>query len=862
MNRRTIAMLSLLLLLSLLTMGGARTPPAPSNTAGESTSKQMALEVFEHLPLYFIENRGQLDERVAYYVQGRDKILYFTAQGLTMALTGPAENGPSQRYIIKLEFVNANPNVKPVGEERTGAAISYFKGSPDEWHTGLPTYSRVLYADLWPGIDLAYSGDVNHLKYTFLVRPGADPAQIQLAYHGVEALTLNDEGGLEVNTPLGGFHDGRPRAWQEVNGERVEVEVNYVLDEEGHRYGFAVGKYDPSRPLVLDPVVLVYCGYIGGSSNESARDIAVDGNGNAYVTGSTLSTEVSFPVAVGPDTSSNGNTDAFVAKVKSDGSGLVYCGFIGGTSSDSGYGIAVDGTGSAYLTGETSSDQNSFPVLGGPVLVHGGVQDAFVAKVKADGSGLVYCGYIGGSNDDYGYDIAVDGAGSAYVVGATGSLSSTFPVAVGPDLTHNGARDAFVAKVKADGSGFDYCGYIGGSGDDYGYGIAVDGTGNAYLAGKTASNQTSFPVATGPDLTFNGGLADAFVARVKADGSGLDYCGYIGGNGTDYGNGIAVDGAGNAYIAGTTSSNEASFPDGDGFGPLGGPDTTYGGGLGDGFIAKVKADGSGLDYCGYIGGSDWDESTSVAINGAGNAYVTGFTFSDQSTFPVTTGPDLSHNGGEDAFVAKIKADGSGFDYCGYIGGIDNDIGYGIAVDGAGDAYIAGYTKSTEASFPLIVGPDLTHNGDEDAFVAKVSEGPQDSDGDGVPDATDNCPNTFNPGQEDNDGDGMGDVCDDDDDNDGVLDGQDNCPFDANPNQEDGDNDGVGDACDNCPNDPNPDQKDSDGDGLGDVCDPDVPVGGFTEPAVAALRPAPVVAVLLAAVLLGLIAASVVCRKRL
>jgi hypothetical protein len=713
------------------------------------------------MPVYFIENRGQVDERVAYYVQGSDKTLYFTAEGVTFAMTVPhgessaAGRGEGRRergavspvsrlagsrwrfsnvetpsrWAVKLDFLDANPGVHPVAEERQEAVISYFKGRPDHWRTSLPTYARLVYRNIWPGIDLIYQGTTNRLKYQFVVHPGADPAQIRLAYRSATGVAVNAGGQLEVTTPLGGFTDDTPVAYQEVGGRHYAVAVAYQLaptpiQGDGVRFGFALGLYNPTRTLVLDPAVMVYCGYIGGSDAEFGTGIAVDGTGQAYVTGWTQSSEATFPVVGGPDlTYNSGYSDAFVAKVRADGSGLVYVGYIGGVDQDKGRGIAVDDAGQAYVTGYTYSDEATFPVVGGPDLTYNGTRDAFVAKVRADGSGLVYAGYIGGSNAEFGMGIAVDGAGQAYVTGDTWSDEATFPVVGGPDLTYNNTIDAFVAKVRADGTGLDYCGYIGGSANDFGEGIAVDSAGKAYVTGWTHSWQSSFPVTVGPDLTFNQGW-DAFVAKVRADGSGLDYCGYIGGDYMDdLGMGIAVDGAGQAYVTGWTESGQATFP------VVGGPDLTYNGGGGDAFVAKVRADGSGLEYCGYIGGGGEDRGMGIAVDGAGQAYVTGRT-SSQTTFPVIGGPDLTYNGGtSDAFVAKVRADGSGLVYAGYIGGMLDDSGYdeghyrgGIAVDGAGHVYVTGTTASTQTTFPVVGGPYLTYNGgSSDAFVAKVGD---------------------------------------------------------------------------------------------------------------------------------------------
>jgi hypothetical protein len=376
----------------------------------------------------------------------------------------------------------------------------------------------------------------------------------------------------------------------------------------------------------------------------------------------------------------------------------------------------VDSSGCAYITGYTASTEATFPKTVGPDLIYNGdPYDAFVAKVKSDGTGLVYCGYIGGSDDDAGCGIAVDSSGCAYITGYTASYQTTFPVTVGPDLYFNGGTyDAFVAKVKADGTGLVYCGYIGGSGDDYGNGIALDSLNYAYIAGHTDSDQTSFPITTGPNYQSNG---DAFVAEVNSDGLGFYYCRYIGGYGGDTAYGIAVRGW-NAYIVGTTDSSESyNFP------VNVGPDLTLNGGS-DAFVAEVNSSGTALIYCGYIGGLDTDVGYAIAVDSSGYAYVTGQTASTQATFPVKAGPDLTFNGGWDGFVAKVKADGSGLVYCGYIGGSSDDYGQGIAVDSSGNAFITGYTWSTESTFPVAVGPDLTYNdgGDSsfsDAFVAKV-----------------------------------------------------------------------------------------------------------------------------------------------
>ncbi len=432
--------------------------------------------------------------------------------------------------------------------------------------------------------------------------------------------------------------------------------------------------------------------------------------------GVTASSQTSFPVSVGPDLTYAGGYDAFVAKINAAGTALVYCGYIGGIGSEEGHDIAVDAAGAAYIVGTTTnSETEGFPVTVGPDLTFaGGTYDAFVAKVDPSGTALNYCGYIGGQDDDDGFGVAVDASGNAYVVGSTSSDESTFPVAVGPDLTANGGGDAYIAKVKGDGTGLLYCGFVGGRWFDSGFAVDVDGGGNAYLTGYTESSEVDFPVAVGPDLAFNGDR-DAFVAKVMASGTGLAYCGYIGGAGEDIGEGIDVDASGNAYVCGYTDSDHATFP------VRVGPDLTFNNPAGyqEAWLAKVKSDGTILDYCGYIGGVSHESAMDIAVDGAGFAYVMGNVSSSEATFPVGGGPDLTYNGQADLFVAKVRRDGTGLVYCGYVGGANIEVALGIAVGGPDTVYLFGQTNSNPSSLPVRVGPDLTYNGSYDVFVSKV-----------------------------------------------------------------------------------------------------------------------------------------------
>jgi uncharacterized repeat protein (TIGR01451 family) len=702
------------------------------------------------LPLYFIENRGQVDAQVAYYLQGANKILYFGSEGVTLVLSKPLSRQSSQasgalvdsrsdalgersisRVTITLDFVGADPAVTPVGEQLSTARFSYFKGRREDWRTELKTYHRLRYPDLWPGIDLVYSGSVDRLKYMFIVKPGADPKQIRLRYRGAESVALDKAGNLLVRTALEDFHDDKPKAYQELNGTAVDVVADYALSA-SHSYGFKVGSYDSSTALIIDPAILVYSGFLGGSGDDRANGIAVDSDGNSYLVGETSSTQLTFPTTVGPDVSQNGGLDAFVAKVDPSGSQLLYAGFIGGSGDDRGKAIAVDSLGNAYITGETNSTQTTFPVTGGPDLTHNGLSDVFVAKINPAGTSLVYAGYIGGFGDDRGMGIAVDSSNRAYVTGETDSIGGSFPDGDGFgalatfDNIQNGLLDAFVARVAADGASLEYASFIGGLGTDRGTSIAVDSSNRAYVTGETDSTGTSFPDGNGFsglatfDNTQNGGL-DAFVARVAANGQALEYAGYLGGIGNDRGNGIVVDGSANAYVTGETSSSEISFPDGKGLGGLPGPGQIQKGGV-DAFVAKINSAGSALIYAGFIGGSSDDRGNGIALlpgcPSNCDAFITGDTNSTQTTFPVSVGPDLIHNGGVDAFLAKINSNGS-LGFAGYVGGAGDDRGNAIAQDINGDVYITGETNSNQSSFPIRGDLDRTANFGVDAFITKI-----------------------------------------------------------------------------------------------------------------------------------------------
>ena len=735
--RRELSALTGVFLLAAMTFPGSAAPASmaaaePDAATTRSSETKRAQRLVANLPLYFIENQGQLDRRAAYYVHGRDKVIYFTAGGLTVVLHSQRQQAAvsqvpavvsasdnlapvaAARWALQLDFVDADPAVRPSGENPSTALMSYFKGRPEEWQPAVKTFTRLVYPDLWPGIDLVFTGVANQLKYLFVVKPGADPSAIKLRYRGADSVAINGAGQLEVRTPLGDLKDDRPTAYQDGISAIADIEVAYRLlpsaDNESYQYGFKLAAYDRSVPLIIDPAIFVYAGFIGGSGDDRGNAIAVDSDGNAYITGETNSLEATFPEVAGPDQSFNGTVDAFVAKVNAAGTALIYAGFIGGSGNDRGKAIAVDSAGNAYIAGDTTSTQSSFPVTVGPDLTQNGGTDAFVAKVNASGTALSYAGFIGGSGSDQGNAIAVDSSNRAYVAGATNSLGTSFPDGDGFgalasfDSTESGILDGFVVRVAANGTALEYASYIGGSGIDQVFGIAVDGAAAAYLTGDTNSSGATFPVTGALDAVHNGGV-DAFVAKVNPAGTALVYAGFLGGVGDDQGKGIAIlPGCAlncEAYVAGETNSTEATFP------VTVGPDLTHNGGI-DGFVARVNAAGTALVYAGYVGGNSTDRANGIAVDSSGIAHIVGETDSTQVTFPngngfgLLTSSDNTHNGVIDGFVAGVDAAGTALLYASYIGGAGIDRGKGIAVDDNGDIYVTGETDANSVSFPADV----------------------------------------------------------------------------------------------------------------------------------------------------------------
>jgi hypothetical protein len=654
------------------------------------------------------------------------------------------ESPPPQ--VMRMRLMGGNAQARVVGLDELPGRSNYFIGNdPKKWRTNVPSYAQVRYEDVYPGVDLVYYGTQGgRLEYDFVVAPGADPNQIRLSFAGADGMRLDaasgdlvmNVGGDEVrlekpvayqpavaavssppSNPVAAVYDRRRRS---ESAATAELDGKFVLAS-NNQVAFRVVGYDPKRALVIDPV-LTYSTYLGGTQTnatscwppgngcsptpttrtDAGLGIAVDSSGNAYVTGYTDSTD--FPTVNSLQAYNLGNDhddayDAFVTKFNAAGSALVYSTYLGGSGADYAQGIAVDSSGNAYVTGTTLS--SDFPTVNplqatcdSPPTFGGGcnnASDAFVAKLNASGSALVYSTYLGGTGYDWGQGIAVDYFGSAYVTGYT--QSSDFPTTTSfqPTSDCSDCFNAFVSKLNPAGNGFAYSTYLGGStnGDNVeAFGIAVDSSGEAYVTGWTTA--ADFPTVNPIQATNY--AQNVFVSKLNAAGSALVYSTYLGGHSSDYGEAIAVDSSGSAYVTGTTDS--ADFPT---VNPIQATCTgcTF---YGDAFVTKFNAAGSALVYSTYLGGRSYDLGWGIAVDSSGDAYVTGQTYS--TDFP-TANPIQSNcascaaSGTSDAFVAMLNAAGSALIYSTYLGGSGQDVGLAIAATPSGDAYVTGQTASTD-----------------------------------------------------------------------------------------------------------------------------------------------------------------------
>ncbi len=643
----------------------------------------------------------------------------------------PAHRSISSTRVARLAFAGSNTRADIQATAPMVGKINYFIGDdPGQWRTGIATYAEVRIANLYEGINLVYYGNQRQLEYDFTVAPGADVGRIRLHFEGVDELRISAEGALVLKMGEGEIRQRRPTFYQMVDGSRREVVGGYSLRGKGEVV-FVVGRYDHRLPLVIDPI-FDYSTYFGGNSSDAALAIKVDGNGNIYIAGETLSTQ--FPFAVPTNafqrTFQGGtvNGDAFVAKLNSSGNQLIYFTYLGSGGEDGALDLAIDAAGNAYVTGFTDASgfpvKNAvFPTIHGTPDINLGLypNDVFVTELNTNGSALVFSTYFGGSGTDVGSAITVDPAGYVYITGYT--YSADLPTSINSfQRVLLGSDDAFVAKFSPGGSNLVYATYLGGIGTDEGEGIAADSQGCAYVTGYTIS--PGFPITTNTawQKDFNNNTNgfteyDAFVTKVGPFGSNLIYSTFLGGTNGDYGYRVALDGSNNVYVTGTSLS-----PDFPSTGPVYGLKVGNLGGTNllnyDAFLTRLDARGQ-VTFSTLFGGASNDAGWDVAVDPVGRAFVIGITFS--SDFPVFAPFGLfstNELGGKDVFVTSFNTNSAAVRYSGFLGGSGDDYGYGVAIDAESSAYICGLTYS--ANFPTTTGPFQPNlRGGADSFLAKI-----------------------------------------------------------------------------------------------------------------------------------------------
>jgi uncharacterized repeat protein (TIGR01451 family) len=676
------------------------TAPVEEAEGSSNALRAPTLQSMANFPLAFEANAGQAEPAVKFLARTGNSELLLTSRSITV----------QSRKSFGVQFVSANRATEPQGIDVLPGQRNYIVGNdPTKWRTGVPTFKKVIYEEIYRGIDLTFYGNQSEFEYDFVVKPGSDPHAIRLGIEGARP-RISASGDLLLKRGEDELIQRKPIVYQDINGERRLVDGRYSI-RRNREVSIEIGEYDSSRPLVIDPT-LVYSTYIGGSGDDSGSSIAIDSNGNVYVAGTTASTN--FPTHGPAFPSTAGLADIFVTKIDAAGANIVYSTYIGGSGLDRADGIAVDASGNAYVVGRVDSTSANFPTTAGSfgVAYRGGDFDGIVFKLNAQGNALVYSGFLGGEENDSTEGVAVDAAGIAYVTG--GTKSNAFPTT---GNAYQGQRagdtDAFLTKINAAGSGFLYSTYVGGSGTDRGSGVVIDGTGVAYIAGYGAS--PDFPTEDPFQAGFGGGF-DAFIAKFDTNASGINsfvFSTYLGGAGDDKAFGIAADsGVNNLYVTGQTSSNNF---------PVLNPAQASSGGSFDAFIAKVSNTGTKV-YASYFGGSGDDRATGVAVNSTG-VYLTGF--SSSANLPTVSPLQLNNGGAFDAFVAKLNTSGTAFLYSTYLGGSANENFVAavtstnpIAVD-TSNAYITGYTSS--ANFPLGSAIQGTNAGSQDAFVAKIAD---------------------------------------------------------------------------------------------------------------------------------------------
>jgi hypothetical protein len=641
------------------------------------------------LPLIFEDNAGQAGGTARFIARSPDYLIGLEPSGAAVMLASPPA-GASIALEIRLE--GADPSSQMTAEEKSVGVSNYFIGSdPAAWRTNIPHYTRVRAQGVYPGIDLVYYGNQRELEFDFVVGPGADPRQVILGLEGVETLRIDRHGDLLAEVGQREFRFRRPIAYQGEKDGRQEVKSGFVLLGRNEA-GFEVGAYDRTRPLVIDPSI-AYATYFGSGTStfESISGIAVDQAGCLFVQGTTAA--ANFPTINALYPTALGGYDVFVSKLNAAGDTLLFSTYFGGSDRDYAAGIVVDTDGDIYLTGSTAS--TNFPTVSPIQAVFGGSSgctgDAFLTKMKGDGSALIYSTYLGGSLDDEAMGVSVDDAESAYVSGR--AESANFPTANAYQGGNHGGMEVFISKVNAAGSAFVYSTYLGGSGNESGARIAATSDGYACVAGHTSS--TDFPLVNAYQPTYGGqganSIGDIFVTKFDPSGQSLVFSTYLGGNGDDMWPTVASGTDGAVYVTGDTSST--NFPTVNAY-------QAARAGSWDAFVTSFSSDGSSLIYSTYLGGSGsgHDDPYGIAVNALGNAYVAGITRS--ADFPTIDPIQAALSGESDGYISVFAADGKSLAFSTFLGGTGGDGLANPKLDADGNIYISGYAST---GFPTTPG---------------------------------------------------------------------------------------------------------------------------------------------------------------
>ena len=694
--------LALVCLMRACDAGATAAVNDPSSTAE-------ILDRYGRLPLAFEENRGQRDSHVKFVAHGVAYHAFFTDRGVDLVLGSGAAKRAS---VVGIRLAFPHAGAIPSGHDPLPGKTHYLIESDAARHvTDVVNYAGVDYLSPEAGVDLRFYGSHGELEFDVIVAPGVDPRKVRLAMQGAQTLRLSREGSLIVRTASGDVAFRKPVAYQEIDGAKRFVDARYRLAR-NDQVGFRVGQYDPAYPLVIDPVLSASTnlwGNVGG--------VALDAAKNIYVTGTIWTTDL--PVAGGYQTQLAGSYDAYVIKLNPTGTGVIYTTYLGARRATSGgLGIGVDAAGSAYLTGTTTS--TSFPITSGAYRSTG---STFITKLNAAGNALAYSTYVTAPVSS----LAVDSAGNVYMTGTASALVTT-PGAFQP--TKAGASAPYVAKLAPTGTSMAYATYLGGSANDEGKGIAIDGGGNAYVVGTARS--INFPVQN-PFRAGLGGGSDAFVAKLNPTGSALVYSTYLGGSADERGFGIAVDATGQAHVTGWTKSFDFPVTPG-----VFQPTKAYrDSGFSIAFIAKLNSAGNALSYSSYLGGN-WcltagvyscfaffgadegiDVGTSIAVDAAGFAYIGGYTSSlDLRQVDALQSIRLDSDQMHMPLVARVTPNGSELVYASALGPNAQDANVTqIVADGNGGAVAVGNVSGL--LFPLTGSPVL---GSGNGFVFKVGLG--------------------------------------------------------------------------------------------------------------------------------------------